>query len=435
MRNYYEVLGIGQDADVNQIKRSYFKLVREYPPERFPEEFKELREAYETLMDEGARREYDRGGELPPDIKIMFDEARKARIRGQAEKALDNLLILQRLYPDALVIKAEIARVYEHMDKYGKAVDVWKELHEQAPDNAEYSLCLAQSYFCRGWDKKAAAQFEATTVIAPTNSEAWAGWIDCCAKPKNYKRALEICETAIAALREGGNESLRIFMSAFLYCMMDLDKEAAIGYLLGIRDALQAGIKYLQEFDELFMMMLSIIEVTDNTDLISYIKEIEELLPDLDGDIKERIRELDALTEIRALKDEGVSSPLIELTELLQRDCGCESCLDTRMALECSILIDIDGYRPHILRLKTEHPDLYKMHAGFYKEALSTHNPEKLLYQRMKALAKKGLEPELIYASGIESQTTSTVRRESAKVGRNDPCPCGSGKKYKKCCG
>ena len=27
------------------------------------------------------------------------------------------------------------------------------------------------------------------------------------------------------------------------------------------------------------------------------------------------------------------------------------------------------------------------------------------------------------------------VRRDMAKVGRNDPCPCGSGKKYKKCCG
>jgi uncharacterized protein YecA (UPF0149 family) len=25
--------------------------------------------------------------------------------------------------------------------------------------------------------------------------------------------------------------------------------------------------------------------------------------------------------------------------------------------------------------------------------------------------------------------------RQSVKVGRNDPCPCGSGKKYKKCCG
>ena len=28
-----------------------------------------------------------------------------------------------------------------------------------------------------------------------------------------------------------------------------------------------------------------------------------------------------------------------------------------------------------------------------------------------------------------------TIRRQGAKVGRNTPCPCGSGKKYKKCCG
>ena len=27
------------------------------------------------------------------------------------------------------------------------------------------------------------------------------------------------------------------------------------------------------------------------------------------------------------------------------------------------------------------------------------------------------------------------IATRAAKVGRNDPCPCGSGKKYKKCCG
>ncbi len=31
-------------------------------------------------------------------------------------------------------------------------------------------------------------------------------------------------------------------------------------------------------------------------------------------------------------------------------------------------------------------------------------------------------------------QDSKTVRNE-VKIGRNDPCPCGSGKKYKKCCG
>jgi len=30
---------------------------------------------------------------------------------------------------------------------------------------------------------------------------------------------------------------------------------------------------------------------------------------------------------------------------------------------------------------------------------------------------------------------TATVRRDGPRVGRNDPCPCGSGRKYKKCCG
>ena len=33
-----------------------------------------------------------------------------------------------------------------------------------------------------------------------------------------------------------------------------------------------------------------------------------------------------------------------------------------------------------------------------------------------------------------EQKQAGTVRKEK-KVGRNDPCPCGSGKKYKKCCG
>jgi len=34
-----------------------------------------------------------------------------------------------------------------------------------------------------------------------------------------------------------------------------------------------------------------------------------------------------------------------------------------------------------------------------------------------------------------DSATREPVKRKNAKVGRNDPCPCGSGKKYKQCCG
>jgi preprotein translocase subunit SecA len=34
-----------------------------------------------------------------------------------------------------------------------------------------------------------------------------------------------------------------------------------------------------------------------------------------------------------------------------------------------------------------------------------------------------------------EGTKVKTIVRQAPKVGRNDPCPCGSGKKYKKCCG
>ena len=36
---------------------------------------------------------------------------------------------------------------------------------------------------------------------------------------------------------------------------------------------------------------------------------------------------------------------------------------------------------------------------------------------------------------GGDDAAVKTIRRDEPKVGRNDPCPCGSGKKYKKCHG
>jgi preprotein translocase subunit SecA len=42
---------------------------------------------------------------------------------------------------------------------------------------------------------------------------------------------------------------------------------------------------------------------------------------------------------------------------------------------------------------------------------------------------------DYILSRGEDVPASQTVKREGQKVGRNDPCPCGSGKKYKKCCG
>lgn len=70
-------------------------------------------------------------------------------------------------------------------------------------------------------------------------------------------------------------------------------------------------------------------------------------------------------------------------------------------------------------------PDRYDCTEG--RESLETIH-ESMLRAYERAL-KTEKEPTYVYDGG------DTYRRMQPKVGRNDPCPCGSGKKYKKCCG
>ena len=55
VRDPYGVLGLDRQASEAEIKRAYFQLVRQFPPEREPEKFREIRTAYEQLRDAESR--------------------------------------------------------------------------------------------------------------------------------------------------------------------------------------------------------------------------------------------------------------------------------------------------------------------------------------------------------------------------------------------
>ena len=59
---------------------------------------------------------------------------------------------------------------------------------------------------------------------------------------------------------------------------------------------------------------------------------------------------------------------------------------------------------------------------------------ESVMQMGERAGFARGEDGRLYYVSGEELRH-APFQREAPKVGRNDPCPCGSGKKYKKCCG
>lgn len=59
------------------------------------------------------------------------------------------------------------------------------------------------------------------------------------------------------------------------------------------------------------------------------------------------------------------------------------------------------------------------------------------IHPELQPLAARRPQPTGVIPPGSAAEPTkqAPVQRQTPKVGRNDPCPCGSGKKYKKCCG
>jgi len=57
MPDPFTVLGVAEDAGDAEVRRRYLTLVRDFPPDRAPDRFREYRAAYEALSDERKRLE------------------------------------------------------------------------------------------------------------------------------------------------------------------------------------------------------------------------------------------------------------------------------------------------------------------------------------------------------------------------------------------
>lgn len=126
---------------------------------------------------------------------------------------------------------------------------------------------------------------------------------------------------------------------------------------------------------------------------------------------------------------------LSEKVELLE---GTVAELAERFSMKAEeIVAFVDGINEAL-------PELYEMDTMTEETALSLKIDYAALYKKMVEYKAETLynlpEWDGIFDADarkklmIEQKSSRTIVKE-AKVGRNDPCPCGSGKKYKKCCG
>jgi uncharacterized protein len=75
---------------------------------------------------------------------------------------------------------------------------------------------------------------------------------------------------------------------------------------------------------------------------------------------------------------------------------------------------------------------LEQMHPGHADQRPAIRAAYEIIPEMVEAIFQHFLPQR---EAAAQARVTATLRRSGDKVGRNDPCPCGSGKKFKKCCG
>jgi preprotein translocase subunit SecA len=155
------------------------------------------------------------------------------------------------------------------------------------------------------------------------------------------------------------------------------------------------------------------------------------MLSVLDSQWKDHLRDMDHLKEGIGLRGYGQHDPLVEYK---RESFDMFEAMMTRFQEETARYL----YLMQILERPAATPEP-QLHApgtdgngSRPPRNVSTSVDE--LEESFQRKKRRELEQARMAGSG-EAQTVQQVVRGSAKVGRNDPCPCGSGKKYKKCCG
>lgn len=467
MKDYYEILALTPKASKEDIKRAYFRLVRKYPPDRFEVEFMSIRKAYETLSNEETRKQYDSINNLSTDIKEDYRLARTFMEEGNIKKAIKILEKMQKEDPKMLLVKASLAEAYLENNNSGKALKIYEELTTAEPKNAAFAGYLANAYLNRGWHKKAILAYKRAIELDSDNISLWLGLSSAHVENWDYWNARNVLEKFLDVVKDIDDNTtiylelimLDINFKMFSTIHKSLDKLVQLAINNDeVKDNVAFTLAHLasylmqrgREEDAIRTIEKAAQILPKNKDILRIKKEFGNFVRYID-EFHKMERNVKIKHEVAALIAlEVLPSEELEMNDEIEKDAMTH-------LQEYSVLIDYNKYRISIKKLAKEYPNLYALKAVFFNKLTDSIERKKLQGVYEKQIGKyKSIIDQYVYEheyeedddeeddeydnngfddDGFDDEPQEPIVREEPKVGRNDPCPCGSGKKYKKCCG
>jgi tetratricopeptide (TPR) repeat protein len=159
----YEVLGVAETATPEEIKKAYFRLVRKFRPEDYPEDFNRFTEAHKLLSDPRQRKEYDLMHRYGEQINALMNQA--------LEAMEDDPTFAIKLCKQAVVIAPELpmprrllVRAFMSAREFVHAETEIRRLLVLSPEDTLLAFSLSRCLWLQ--DKNAEAEQEAQRLLS-----------------------------------------------------------------------------------------------------------------------------------------------------------------------------------------------------------------------------------------------------------------------------
>lgn len=462
MKNDHEVLGVSADADQKEIKKAYFKLVRQFSPEKDPERFQEIRGAYERLQQAEAQEKegnFPLTMEMPdePFAHSMMKQIDRLERQGDFEGAAATAKEAVSRFGEYEAFLYELGRSQLYSGHSGSAAKNFEKLVKQYPGKNEYKRNLAIAYFDRGYGKKAFEAFEAAYAAGVRDSDFILQYSMCCRDREEEARGIEILMEMVSGYEPSSKENLQDYLEAYtgIFSLDHFAPSEDYGkFLASYGNFLETAWRTLKEYDDMILELTSFLVMSfHRPDCLPVLEEIltltKKILPE-----KKFSEEWKYISEMllgkRIQVDQRLDQEWNHCFEMYIESNHTDDQSIARFAkLEAKLLLleRWEELAPQFDMMQAEYAELYE----WLKELRELSQQSNLSYlmdklRREYASMARNIDGSLYYdmypqykeageALQWDSSENGSFVRMEKKVGRNDPCPCGSGKKYKKCCG
>ena len=463
MNQDYKVLGLTPGADQDEIKKAYFRQIRRHTPEKDPEGFRRLREAYDRLRaEENADVQEENAPVFPPFETVLerqfAEQIEQCKITGNCLLQRNTAEEAWKRFPGNLYFLYQLTIAQQLTGNSGKAVKNAELLVKKEPGNKWFQRELALSLLERGYTTKAWHALGRAYAMGCRDRKFLVKYLGECQKyvdteqrvrqifkdyfsTKQSWNADDMVDAFFAASglldvcyeRELGDDLQQEFdlLTGFIDQNAGFMSETAKDWstiLALICGRLHSGNGNAAKAERTFRLLRE--SAADEGSESEITKQLEHCiwkLLDQDEQIDRSIKVLYAAYELNGSDKLTKTARMDALLCMLKAK---ETVLAQLPVLEQEYPMLYNRIEPYVSQLQLEGKALEELRVSLelsFREAAAKFPVDFFYYKWYPEEKKKALGRQI--ASGEDTYT-----RQHKKIGRNDPCPCGSGRKFKQCC-